>query len=102
MGVKKMSMHQTGFQEVLMSARLITGNPRRIALIGVQPQLLDDYGGSLRDITRERLPAALALALGVLEEWGVAVNERDEPLLAAELTGPAELEMSSYENRWPQ
>ena len=52
MGVKKVSMHQTGFQEVLMSAKLLRDHPQQLALIGVQPELLDDYGGSLRDVTR--------------------------------------------------
>lgn len=102
MGVKKMSMHQTGFQEVLASARLITGNPRQLALIGVQPELLDDYGGSLRDRTRACLPGAIELALSVLRQWQVPVVERSEPLVPLEFTGPAELAMSRYENRWPQ
>ncbi len=101
MGAKKMSMHQTGFQEVLASSRLITGNPRQLALIGVQPQLLDDYGGSLRDITRARLPDAIELALAVLREWQVQVRERSEPLASPDLTGPSELHLASYENRRP-
>jgi len=101
MGAKKMSMHQTGFQEVLASSRLITGNPRQLALIGVQPELLDDYGGSLRDITRARLPGAIELALAVLREWQVEVRERSEPLASPDLTGPVELHLARYENRWP-
>ena len=45
MGAKKVSMHQTGFQEVLASAALLGGGPSQLTLIGVQPVELDDYGG---------------------------------------------------------
>ena len=47
MGAKKVSMHQAGFQEVLASADLTGSLPAELALVGVQPELLDDYGGSL-------------------------------------------------------
>jgi hydrogenase maturation protease len=102
MGAKKVSMHQTGFQEVLASARLLNGKPAQLALIGVQPEQLDDYGGSLRDATRQRIPDALDLACSVLQEWGVALHERVTPLASVELTGPGELEMTSYELGRPQ
>ncbi|MGB5261326.1 MAG: HyaD/HybD family hydrogenase maturation endopeptidase [Gammaproteobacteria bacterium] len=97
MGAKKVSMHQTGFQEVLASARLLTDRPSELALIGVQPERLDDYGGSLRQGTRERIPAALEQARAVLQEWGVDLRARAEPLASVELIGPGELEMTSYE-----
>jgi hydrogenase maturation protease len=102
MGAKKVSMHQTGFQEVLASARLLNGKPEHLALIGVQPEQLDDYGGSLRDGTRQRIPEAIALAGSVLREWGVPLLERVTPLASVELTGPGELEMTSYELGRPQ
>ncbi|MGB5177636.1 MAG: HyaD/HybD family hydrogenase maturation endopeptidase [Gammaproteobacteria bacterium] len=102
MGAKKVSMHQTGFQEVLASARLLKGKPEQLALIGVQPEQLDDYGGSLRDITRQRIPEAIARACSVLQDWGVPFHERDTALASVELTGPGELEMASYELGRPQ
>jgi hydrogenase maturation protease len=102
MGARKVSMHQTGFQEVLASARLLNGKPEHLALIGVQPEQLDDYGGSLRDGIRQRIPEALALACSVLQEWGVRFHERVMPLASVELTGPRELEMTSYELGRPQ
>jgi hydrogenase maturation protease len=102
MGAKKVSMHQTGFQEVLASASLLNGKPERLALIGVQPEELDDYGGSLRDGTRLRIPEAIALACSVLQGWGVRFHERVTPLASVELTGPGELEMTSYELGRPQ
>jgi hydrogenase maturation protease len=97
MGARKVSMHQTGFQEVLASARLLNGKPEQLALIGVQPEELDDYGGSLRQGTRQRIPEAITLACSVLQEWGVGFHVRGTPLATIELTGPGQLEMTSYE-----
>ena len=42
MGAKKMSLHQTGFQEVLMLAQLTEHYPGEVLLIGCQPQELED------------------------------------------------------------
>ena len=97
MGAKKVSMHQTGFQEVLASARLLREQPQRLALIGVQPERLDDFGGSLRDGTRRRIPEAIACACELLTEWGVAIRERKTPLELIDLVGPQELDMPRYE-----
>jgi hydrogenase maturation protease len=97
MGAKKVSMHQTGFQEVLASARLLADGPQQLALIGVQPERLDDYGGSLRARTRQRIPEALGCACSLLGEWGVAFRERETPLELVDLVGPQELSMARYE-----
>ncbi len=97
MGAKKVSMHQTGFQEVLLSARLLSDHPQQLALIGVQPELLDDFGGSLRDVTRQRIPEAVEMACTLLREWGVGFRERDKPLALVDLIGPGGLDMASYE-----
>jgi hydrogenase maturation protease len=97
MGARKVSMHQTGFQEVLASARLLTGRPEQLALIGVQPERLDDYGGSLREGTRKRIPEALESACAILQEWGIGLRKRVAPLASVDLTGPGELDMATYE-----
>lgn len=76
MGAKKMSLHQTGFQEVLAAADLTGKLPKELVLIGVQPEELEDYGGSLRDVVKARMPAALDLALAWLARWGVAPEAR--------------------------
>ena len=91
MGAKKMSLHQTGFQEVLSSAMLMDGLPESLVLIGVQPKELEDYGGSLRPEVRARLPEALQIALDKLRSWGV------EPVAieAAEDASPLNLKMLS-------
>jgi len=87
MGAKKMSLHQTGFQEVLCSALLVDALPESLCLIGVQPQELEDYGGSLRPEVRERMPEAIEIGLAKLREWGVeptpravATPDADSPL----------------------
>ena len=97
MGAKKMSMHQTGFQEVLASAQLLREGAQQLALIGVQPERLADFGGSLRGGTRKRIPEALASAREILDDWGVAIHERTTPLELTELIGPQELDLPRYE-----
>ena len=107
MGVKKVSMHQAGFQEVLMSAQLADEFPEQIALVGVQPELLDDYGGSLRPCVKGRLPKngrlpeAIEAAVTVLRAWGVEPIPRSEPLSPDERVAPGELEMDVYESGRP-
>jgi hydrogenase maturation protease len=98
MGAKKVSMHQTGFQEVLASAALLDELPERLVLIGVQPETLDDYGASLCPAIKARIPEALALALGVLNEWGVSWQRRQCPSLGSDHTGPEALALDRYEN----
>jgi hydrogenase maturation protease len=75
MGAKKMSLHQTGFQDVIATARLMGYCPERMVLIGCQPVELEDYGGGLRPLVAGRIPQALEIARGVLAEWGVPVAE---------------------------
>jgi hydrogenase maturation protease len=101
LGAKKVSMHQTGFQEVLASARMLDDLPGALALIGVQPVEIDDYGGSLRPEVRARLPEAVNLAVDILSAWGASPERRDGPLPAWELTGPAALDLPVYEANRP-
>lgn len=53
-----MSLHQNKASEVLALADDRGHLPSHIALVGLQPVQLDDYGGSLTDIARAQLPAA--------------------------------------------
>jgi hydrogenase maturation protease len=76
MGAKKMSLHQTGFQEVIAAAMLTDQCPERMLLIGVQPEELEDYGGSLRDVVKARIPECVAAAVARLAEWGYAATWR--------------------------
>lgn len=85
MGAKKMSLHQTGFQDVIATSQLMGYCPTRMVLIGCQPVELDDYGGGLRPEVAARIPEALAIARDILAEWGVGVAEgRTESNLLAD------------------
>ncbi len=63
MGAKKVSMHQAGFQEVLSSAALTGDFPVELALVGVQPELLNDYGGSLTAGVKAQIEPAIRTGL---------------------------------------
>ncbi len=97
MGAKKMSLHQTGFQEVLSTAELLGDYPEKILLIGVQPVELEDFGGSLRPAVKAQIKPAVEIALNYLKKLGVVFAKRTEPLPAAEALSPSELALEQYE-----
>jgi hydrogenase maturation protease len=89
-GRTRLSPHQTGFNDVLALAQLNGRAPETIVAIGVQPVELSDFGGSLREPVRARLPEAVALAARELADWGFAGTPRPpgstfEPLNATSL-----------------
>ena len=95
-GSKKMSLHQTGFQEVLSAADLLGRCPQKLALIGCQPLDLEDWGGPLTAPVSSAIEPALDAAQKLLDEWGVVCRPRSEevaPLLLNDLDG------RSYERR---
>lgn len=94
-GAAKMSMHQTSFQELLALAQLKGRVPERMTLIGVQPEDLSDYGGSLRPSVRARVPEAVALAVRELEDWGFAPHAR--ATRAPQSLNAAPLAIEAYE-----
>ena len=75
MGAKKMSLHQTGFQDVIATAQLMGICPERLCLIGVQPEELEDYGGGLRDIVAAQIDPAVDIGIEKLAEWSVEARE---------------------------
>ena len=101
MGAKKVSMHQAGFQEVLASANLTGSLPADLALVGVQPERLDDYGGSLTDGVRGRIDDAVEAACEVLRGWGITPIRRAEAVSGTEHIGPTALDISDYERGRP-
>ena len=101
MGAKKMSLHQTGFQEVLMLALLTGRYPEQVLLIGCQPEELEDYGGSLRPVVRRAMDEALALGVDTLRRWGAAPVARTTPLCGRDSITFAELELARYEGQRP-
>ena len=101
LGVKKLSLHQTGFQEVLMLAQLIGQYPQRVLLMGCQPEYMDDYGGSLRPCVKAALELALEAALEVLQDWGGAPRPRTQALPEDEAVTLLHLELARYERERP-
>ncbi|GAA5066575.1 HyaD/HybD family hydrogenase maturation endopeptidase [Roseibacterium beibuensis] len=71
MGAKKMSLHQTGFQDVIATARLMGSCPETLILIGCQPEELEDYGGGLRAVVAAQIDPAIDIALDKLAALGV-------------------------------
>jgi hydrogenase maturation protease len=96
-GAKKMSLHQTGFQEVLSAADLLGRCPTSLVLIGCQPLDLEAWGGSLSPPVSAALPAAITAAIAVLARWGIAVAPRAASA-SAMLLGNG-LELAGYERR---
>lgn len=94
-----MSLHQATFQELLALAHLRGRFPQQITLIGVQPEVLDDLGGSLSPRVRARLDEAVALALAELAAWGVDAVPRSEP--PAEALSAGALAIQAYESGRP-
>lgn len=99
MGAKQMSLHQTGFQDVLAAARLTGQGPTRLALVGVQPLELKDFGGSLREPVRSQLQPAIETAAALLRQWGVQVDERTRTTAAS--LNAAALALEAYEQDRP-
>lgn len=84
MGAKKMSLHQTGFQDVIATAELMEYCPQTLLLIGCQPEELEDYGGGLRDVVAAKIPAAVQIAVDWLAARGIVstAGETTTPDLA--------------------
>lgn len=101
MGAKKMSLHQTGFQEVLALAQLTGHYPEQVLLIGCQPEELEDYGGSLRPVVKAAMEDALARAVAQLSAWGAAPSLRQQPLPAHHSVVDAPLALTPYEAERP-
>jgi hydrogenase maturation protease len=101
MGAKKMSLHQTGFQEVLSLAQLTGQYPRHVLLIGCQPQELDDYGGSLRPIVKQAMGEAIRLGIETLIDWGAQPQVRTRPLGERDAVTMDQLALAAYEAQRP-
>ncbi|MDD5412739.1 MAG: HyaD/HybD family hydrogenase maturation endopeptidase [Methylobacter sp.] len=97
LGVKKMSLHQTGFQEVLAMAQMLGSYPQHLLLIGVQPEELDDYGGSLRPQVKAQIQPAIDMALAYLQAFGISA---EATAANTDLTDPV-LNIQRYEQERP-
>ncbi len=101
LGVKKISLHQTGFQEVLAMAEMLGDYPENIFLIGVQPVELDDFGGSLRDEVKAQIAPSIDVALDYLSRFGIKPTKRAVPLSECETIACQVMGLHAYEAERP-
>ncbi len=98
LGARKLSLHQTGFQEVLALLQLRGCAPSRLRLVGVQPERLDDYGGGLTPAVASQLEPALAMVVRLLaEEFAV----KAAPRRSVEGFTPPAISREAYESGRP-
>ncbi len=98
LGARKMSLHQTGFQDVIATARLVGRCPQTLLLIGCQPEELEDYGGGLRDVVAAQIGLAIDVALDRLRTWGI--EARPGRADATDLADPS-IRRDAYESGRP-
>lgn len=101
MGAKKVSLHQTGFQEVLAMAEMLGDYPRHLLLVGVQPVELEDYGGSLREPVRAQIEPAITMVLDYLKGFGIKARRRESPLQPDTRLQGAISDIRRYEDERP-
>lgn len=68
-GQRPLSLHQTGFTDVLAAAQLTGAAPAAITLVGAQPERIDDWGGGLTDTMTAAIPRAIDIGLAELAAW---------------------------------
>ncbi|MFB6467289.1 HyaD/HybD family hydrogenase maturation endopeptidase [Cytobacillus sp. Hz8] len=64
----KMSVHQIGFQEVLLAADLREKLPKEMIMFGIQPASLD-MGLELSDIVKTKLPELVTNVVDQVQKW---------------------------------
>lgn len=101
LGAKKVSLHQTGFQEVLAMAEMLGRAPSRILLVGVQPKQIEDFGGSLDPAIKDCIEPAVDAALAWLRELGIDAVRRPQPLGPEASIAGGEIDLKRYETERP-
>lgn len=99
-GQKAMSLHQTGMQDVLSLANLQGCLPTEVALIGIEPEIMEDYSGGLTETVAAVLPEAVDLAVTQLHRWGHRLRPRDGQWTASNANVEA-LQREAYESGLP-
>lgn len=74
-GQRPLSLHQTGFTDVLAAAALTGRLPGAITLIGVQYENIDTWGGTLSPSVTAALDPAIAMGLRELQAWEKTAHE---------------------------
>ena len=96
----RMSPHQNGFNDVLALAQLRGEAPEHVTLIGVQPEELEDLGGSMRASVKARIPTAVDIGARELADWGLPGRRRAGDETCPPLNAPT-LALGAYERGRP-
>lgn len=67
----KMSIHQLGFQEVLLAAKFRERFPDEIVMFGMQPTSLE-FGIGLSDENAKMLPELIEMIISQVQQWSEA------------------------------
>lgn len=94
---KKLSLHQTGFQDVLSALDLLGRCPRELVLIGCQPLDLESWGGPLTVEVRAQIAPAIELACELLAQWDSPAKMRTAPLAVTERLLANDIDNENYE-----
>lgn len=97
LGAKKMSLHQISFQEVLALCQLLGNSPKNLLLMGVQPEVLEDYGGSLSLVVKQQMKPAIDRVLGYLAAMEINAIQRE----SASIVGSVAVDIEEYERLRP-
>lgn len=68
-GQRPLSLHQTGFTDVLAAAELTGCLPRAVTLIGVQYENIETWGGGLSPAVAAAIAPAIAAGRHELQLW---------------------------------
>ena len=79
----KISPHQTGMNDLLVAAAVRGAMPNDIAVVGFQPVLLDDYGGSLSAEAKGKVDEAVRDGYEIVRGWNVGLRVRSEDEIPA-------------------
>ncbi|MBS4096356.1 MAG: HyaD/HybD family hydrogenase maturation endopeptidase [Sulfuricella sp.] len=68
-GQRPLSLHQTGFTDVLAAAQLTEKMPEAVTLVGVQIEDIENWGGDLTPKVAGAMDEAIRLGLAELAAW---------------------------------
>ena len=69
----KPSVHQLGFEDLMIALKLLGESPEEVVVIGVQPQSTD-WSAELTAPVRDSLDELVAVVLAQLESWTKAAK----------------------------
>ena len=97
----KISPHQTGMNDLLVAAAVRGAVPKEIAVVGFQPILLDDYGGSLSPEAKANIDESVRDGYEIVRGWNVGLRARSEDEIAPALMDAPCLDIEQYESGRP-